>query len=66
MTFAAVLCTEIFAVEGERFLNGIECRTFLTFVEKAEDIPVCEETLIYTLEDTCTFARVELDAKAEK
>lgn len=66
MTFAAVLCTEIFNVEGEKFLSGIECRTFLTFVEEADDIPVCEETLIYALEDTCTFAQVEQDSKAMK
>ena len=64
MTFAAVRCTEIFRVEGETFLSGIECRNFLTFVEESTDILVSEETLIYALEDTCTFAQVAQDAEA--
>ncbi len=64
MTFAAVRCTEIFRVEGETFLSGIECRNFLTFVEESTDILVSEETLIYALEDTCTFAQAAQDAEA--
>lgn len=64
MTFAAVHCTEVFNVEGEKFLNGIDCRTFLTFVEESADIPVSEETLIYALEDTCTFAQAERHSEA--
>ena len=64
MTFAAVRCTEIFRVEGETFLSGIECRNFLTFVEESTDILISEETLIYALEDTCTFAQAAQDAEA--
>ena len=64
MTFAVVRCTEIFKVEGEKFLSGIECRNFLTFVEEGADILVSEETLIYALEDTCTFAQAAKDAEA--
>lgn len=63
MTFAAILCTVVLRVEDEKILSGIECRNFLTFVEESKDIPVSEETLIFALEDTCTFAQVELDAK---
>ena len=59
MTFASVLCTKILSFEEDKVIKGIECRTFLKFVEEGNDIPVCVETLMYTLEDTCMFAQVE-------
>lgn len=59
MTFASILCTEIYEVEKDVFQNRIECRAFLTFVEESSDIPVDEESLIYALNDTSTFEQVE-------
>ena len=65
MTFATVLSTEVIPTEDENRSGGIACRYFLNFVEERDDLSVCEETLIYALDDTCTFAQVELDAKTE-
>lgn len=64
MTFATVLCTKMILTEGEN-RSGIECRYFLTLVEDRDDLSVYEETLIYALDDTCTFAQVELDASTK-
>lgn len=64
MTFVTIHCTEFFDVEDDTSQKGLESRTFHTFVECRNDIPVSEENLIYALEDTCLFAEAEQKIEA--